>query len=310
AAAPKMTGIAYVAGHGGHLAVLNLANGELDRINVTPPAGLNAEGKPNPIVGTHGQVLKGRDLYIGLLNGKIMKYNLDSGELKELAQHGKKLCGAVTGPDGNIYFEDMADGNVYVFDPVKDKPSDVIPVGKSLCGIGWDKSGRYAFVTDMIQGNVYVLDMKTKRTIKTIEDVGIFLHQSRTTPDKSELWVTAANEFKQTDDKKDPWATAGKGKSEIVIIDTEKMTIKERFATEEGIYPHDLAFTPDGKYALLTARTYGDDSVLVVYDMKTKETLSETSLCKSCHDAAGVKVTIDKGSPLLCGIEVDWSAKK
>jgi hypothetical protein len=25
-----------------------------------------------------------------------------------------------------------------------------------------------------------------------------------------------------------------------------------------------------------------------------------------CHKAAGVEVKIDKGSPLLCGITIDW----
>ncbi|HLB25033.1 MAG TPA: hypothetical protein VJM83_01760, partial [Nitrospirota bacterium] len=165
--APKLKGTAYIAGHGGHLAVLNLATGELDRIVITGAGGeiagqiagltLNPEEKEAG-GGTHGQALVGGDLFVGLLNGKVMKYNLKSGELKDLGQVGKKFCGAVSGPDGKVYYEDMADGNVYVFDPVKGKASDTIAVGKAVCGIGWDKGDKHAFVTDMVQGKVFVLD--------------------------------------------------------------------------------------------------------------------------------------------------------
>jgi len=315
---PTLKGKAYIAGHGGHLAVLDLATGDLDRIVVGPAggelagqiAGLTLTEEKTAGGGTHGAALVGRDLYVGMLNGTIKKVNIDTGAVTDLGQVGKKFCGAVPGPGGNLYYEDMADGNVYVFDPTKDKAADVIPAGKAVCGIGWDKGDKHAFVSDMVQGKVFVLDWKTKKVMKTIDNVGSFLHQSRTTPDRKELWVTAANEFTVTDKGPVPAATAGKGKSELVIINVKKMKIKDRIdLTDEGAFPHDLAFTPDGKYALVTARTYGDDSIMLTIDTKTHAILGETSLCKKCHDAAGVKVTIDQASPLLCGITVDWNAK-
>lgn len=314
--APLLKGTAYVAGHGGHYAVLNLATGDLDRIVVTGPggetegqiAGLNLDpAHTKPGGGTHGAALIGRNLYAGLLDGKIMKYNLDTQKLTDLGQVGKKFCGAIPGPDGDIYYEDMADGHVYVYDPSKDKAADVIPVGMSVCGIGWDTGDKHAFVSDMVQGKVFVLDWKTKKIVKTIDNVGTFLHQARTTPDRSELWVTAANEFKVGPKGPEPYAAAGKGKTEIVIIDTKKEAIKDRIdLTSEGAFPHDMAFTPDGKYVLISARTYGDDSILITMDAKNHKILKETSLCKACHSQAGVKVAIDQGSPLLCGITVDW----
>jgi len=318
AAAPKLTGKAYVAGHGGHLAVLNLATGDLDRIVITG-AGGELEGKIAGLQldaehkgaggGTHGQAMVGRNMYVGLLNGKMMKYDLDKGELKDLGQVGQKFCGTVSGPGGNLYCEDMADGKVYVFDPSKDKAADVIPVGMSVCGIGWDKGDKHAFVSDMVQGKVFVLDWKTKKTIKDIP-IGTFIHQSRTNPDRSEFWVTSPNEFKVEKDGPKPNSVAGKGKSELVIVDMDKMEVKSRIdLSAEQAYPHDLAFTADGKYALVTARTYSDDSILLTIDTKTHKILAEKSLCKGCHEPAGIKVKIDQGSPLLCGIEVDWSAK-
>jgi hypothetical protein len=314
--APGFTGTAYIAGHGGHLAVLDLSNGDLSRIVITGAGGelegqiaglsLDPEHKSSG-GGTHGAAMIGRNLYVGLLNGKVMKYNLDTEELTDLGQVGKKFCGAVPGPDGNVYYEDMADGNVYDFSPSKEKTADVIPVGKAVCGIGWGKDNKKAFVSDMVMGKVFVLDWAgNKRVIDVINNVGTFIHQLRQTPDHSEIWVTAANEFKDLQ----PYAVAGKGKSEVVIIDTDKDEITSRIdLTAEGAFAHDLAFTPDGKYALVTARTYSNDSILLTIDTKTHEVMKETSLCLPCHENAGVKVTIDQGSPLLCGITVDWKKK-
>ena len=316
---PKLSGIAYVAGHGGHLAVLDLATGDISRIVIGPAggelagqiAGLTLTADKESGGGTHGAAMIGRDLFVGMLNGHVIKYNLDKEELTDLGQVGKKFCGAIPGPGGNVYYEDMADGNVYVFDPVKGKTADSFPVGKAVCGIGWDKGEKNAFVTDMVQGKVFVLDWKTKKTIKEIPDVGTFLHQGRTNPSQSEYWVTAANEFKVGEKGPEPYAAAGKGKMELVIIDVAKQAVKDMIdLTAEGAFPHDMAFTPDGKYALVTARTYGDDSIMLVIDTKTHEIKGEKSLCKSCHEPSGVKVTIDQSSPLLCGIVVDWAGKK
>jgi len=313
--APMLSGTAYVAGHGGHLAVLNLATGDLDRIVITGAgqettgkiAGLNLDpAHTKPGGGTHGGALVGRNLYVGLLNGKIMKYNLDTQTLTDLGQVGNKFCGAIPGPDGDIYYEDMADGHVYVFDPVKEKAVDSFPVGMAVCGIGWTKGDTNAFVSDMVQGKVFVLDWKTKKITDTI-DVGTFIHQGRTNPAQTEFWVTAPNEFVVTKAGPQPNSVAGKGKTEIVIIDMATKKVKDRIdLTAEQAFPHDMAFTPDGKYVLITARTYSDDSILLTMDASSHKILKETSLCKACHSQAGVKVSIDNGSPLLCGIAVDW----
>ncbi len=318
---PKLDGIAYIAGHGGHLAVLNLATGDLDRI-VVGPAGGELEGKIAGLTldaahkteggGTHGAAMIGRTLYVGMLNGHVKKVNLDDPDKKvtDLGQIGEKFCGAVPGPGGDVYYEDMANGNVYIFDPKSEKLADTLSVGKSVCGIGWDKGDKHGFVSDMVQGKVFVLDWKTKKIVNTIDNVGSFIHQARTNPADTELWVTAANEFTVGPKGPVPAATAGKGKSELVIIDLKKQKIKDRIdLTDEGAFAHDLAFTPDGKYALVTARTYADDSIMLYIDTKTHKILGSRSLCLACHDKMGVAVTIDNKSPLLCGITVDWSKK-
>ena len=90
------------------------------------------------------------------------------------------------------------------------------------------------------------------------------------------------------------------------MIDTATDKIVKRMVLPDDVRPHDFAFTQDGKYAFLSSRTYGDDSTLNVMDMKNNNLVGKVSACAGCHKASGVEVKIDKGSPLLCGIEIDW----
>jgi hypothetical protein len=92
----------------------------------------------------------------------------------------------------------------------------------------------------------------------------------------------------------------------VIIIDTDKDVITKRLVLPDDVRPHDFAFTKDGKYAFLSSRTYGDDSTLNVMDMKNYNIIGKVSACAGCHKANGIEVKIDKGSPLLCGVEIDW----
>lgn len=311
------SGIAYIAGHGGHLAIIDLktmkapTDVEKDRIVLTE-AGSEMEGKiagmdfeqTKKAGGSHGQVMvkeKGRKVLVaGTLAGNVYKIDLATGKKEGPFKVGQKFCGAIAGPDGNIYFEDMTDGNVYVWDSKTLKTVDKMPVGKAVCGIQWTKNKKKAYITDMPTGIVFVYDWKTKKKIKEITSPEMtFIHQARMTLDGKYLWVSAPNEF-------NPGLEPGTHKSQIIVIDTEKDAIVKRIVVPDDVRAHDFAFTKDGKYALVASRTYADDSTLVVMDMKTDNIVQKVSACASCHKASGVEVKIDKGSPLLCGIEVDW----
>lgn len=314
---PTFNATAYIAGHGGHLAIINMntmkapSDIEKDRI-VLSEAGSEMEGKIAGMSfeevkksgGSHGQTLiseKGKKVLVaGTLAGNIYKIDLATGKKEGPFKVGEKFCGAITGPDGNIYFEDMADGNVYVWDSKTLKTVDKMPVGKAVCGIQWTKNKKKAYISDMPAGIVYVYDWKTKKEIKQIGSPEMtFLHQVRMAPDGKSLWVSAPNEF-------DPGLKPGTHKSQVIIIDTDKDVIAKRIVLPDDVRPHDFAFSKDGKYAFLSSRTYGDDSTLNVMDMKNYNLIGKVSACAGCHKAAGVEVKIDKGSPLLCGIEIDW----
>jgi len=315
---PTFDGIAYIAGHGGHIAIIDLrtmkspSDIEKDRIVLTE-AGSEMEGKIAGMSfeqikkagGSHGQTIMMENgqkvLVAGTLAGNVYKVNLTTGKKEGPFKVGEKFCGAISGPDGNIYFEDMADGNVYVWDAKTLKTVDKMPVGKAVCGIQWTKNRDKAYITDMPAGVVYVYDWKTKKKIKEITspDGMTFIHQARMTPDGKYLWVSAPNEF-------DPGLKPGTHKSQIIVIDTAKDAIVKRIVLPNDVRPHDFAFTNDGKYALISSRTYADDSTLNVMNMKNYDIVERVSACKSCHQPNGVEVKMDSGSPLLCGIQVDW----
>lgn len=314
-AAGGLKGTVYIAGHGGHLAIVDLAtlkspvDIEKDRLVITE-AGSEMEGKIAGLDfeavkkggGSHGSAIVGKKLYAGLLNGTVVEVDLVTGKKSAPMQVGKKFCDAVAGPDGNIYFEDMADGHVYIWDPKGMKTVDKMPVegGKAVCGIAWAKGLKKAYVSDMPQGIIFVIDWKTKKTIKQIKDPAMtFIHQIRMSPDGRHLWVTAPNEF-------GPGLSERTQKPQIVVIDTQTDTVVDHIILPDDVNLHDVKFSPDGKTALLSARTYKDDSLLVLMDVKSKKIEKRVSVCASCHTKAGVQVTIDKGSPLLCGMAIDW----
>ena len=311
-----LVGIAFIAGHGGHLAMVNLATMkspsdiEKDRIVITE-AGSEMEGKVAGLTfekikkagGTHGSALINGKLYVGLLDGSVVVYDLKTGKKSKQMKVGQKFCDAVTGPNGkHIYFEDMADGHVYEWDFKKMKTVDEFPVGAGVCGIAWTKNKKYAYVSDMPAGIVYVLDWKTKKVIKKITDPRMtFLHQVRMTADGKQLWVTCGNEF-------DPGLKPGTHTPGIAVIDTKSNKVVDFIETPK-LFGHDVVFSPDGKTALYTARSYDNDSKLVLLNVKTHKVEKEISVCASCHVPNGIEVRIDKGSPLLCGVTVAWGMK-
>ena len=318
---PTFNAVAYIAGHGGHLAIIDMktmkssTDMEKGRI-VLAEAGSEMEGKIAGMSfeevkksgGSHGQALiteKGKKVLVaGTLGGDVYKIDVATGKKEGPFKVGEKFCGAIVGPDGKLYLQDMANGNVYVWDTQTLKTVDKMPVGKAVCGIQWTKNGKKAYITDMPTGVVYVYDWKTKKEVKQITSPEMtFIHQARMTPDGKHLWVSAPNEF-------DPGLKPGTHKSQIIVIDTKTDKIVERIVLPDNVRPHDFAFTKDGKYAFVSSRTYGDDSTMNVMDMKSKNLVASVSACLPCHQAAGVTVKIDKGSPLLCGIEIDWLAKK
>lgn len=270
--------------------------------------------------GSHGVALSPDKtmMVAGTLGGQARIYEGSGTKWKavtDLIDVGEKFCDAIWGPDGFVYFEDMANGKVYKFDPNAKKVADEITFQTkdgskkaiSICGIQFlDDKAEKALISDMPTGQIFLVDMKTGEILKSAT-VATFIHQIQLTPDKSELWITAPDEFNVAEGLA-PWSLGGKDDTGIEIIDPQTLEKKGHIAFE-GRFPHDVEFTPDGKYALVAARTYvpqGTDYLTIV-DTKTHEVIDEIDTCGSCHSKIGILIKANEGIPNLCGVDVDWT---
>lgn len=304
-ALPELAGTTYIATHGGHIVYVDLATKKVKRIAVETIAGDISKGADAVTVSPDGKTL-----YYGSLSGDVYTLDVATKEITSgPTKIGNKFCGSPWF-EGKIYYGDMKDSNVYVYDPATDSLEDMIEVGaKATCGVSITKDGKYMYTADMPGGFVQVIDMTTKTVIGKIEGVGDFIHRQELTPDEKELWVSNAAEKRAGEPYALPVAKGGvEGASRgVTIIDLATNTIKEKIETP-GFNPHEVEFTPDGVYALVAARNYIDDSALLVYDAAKRELVDTIPLCLDCHDTNDVEITIDGGAPLLCGLSTDWSA--
>ncbi len=295
---PNLKGIAYIQGHGGHIAVVNLATGDVKRI---------VHGKPSDALTLSAD---GKKIYAFSLDGYAKEIDLTTGKQTEWVKLGKKHCGSNIAPDGTVWVSDMADGHVYVYDPKTHKLADSFPVAKSICGISFSPDGKTAYVSDMPGGFIAVVDVKTKKVVSKIEGVGNFIHRARLRPGTNELWQSEGNELKGGKPYGVGYAEAGGAPGGVSIVDTKTGKVKDFVVTGGNV--HDVDFTPDGKYALAAVRQVPeqDDSGIVVIDADTKRVVKVYSACKKCHGAIGLEVPKDKdgGRPFLCAIQVNWKA--
>jgi PGF-pre-PGF domain-containing protein len=328
-------GTLYIAGEGGHLAVINLGEFIKDTANyiakrVKPKglkggsetagvlAGMNmgemtGEGMPDRQGGTHGAALLNdrETLVVGTLGGQVYEVNVKTGATAGPIDVGQKFCDARLGPDGRVYLEDTANGNIYIYDPATDIAAGFIPTGNnnevvsSVCGVDWLDDGTM-LITDMPTGTVYHID--ANGNILGNVTVGTFIHQAALTPDKKEFWVSAPDEFNIPVNGLEGWSinpgASGGHKPGIVIIDPSTLKMIKRIETPD-LYAHDIEFTPDGKYALISARDYADGGWLTIMDARTYKVIHRGEICKSCHLSVGVEP--EAGTVKLGGIVADFS---
>lgn len=296
---PGLEGIAYVQGHGGHIAVVDLKTGEVGRI---------VHGKPSDALTVSED---GKTLYVFSLDGFSKQINVETGKQTKWKKLGKKHCGSAIAPDGTIWVSDMADGHVYVYDPKTEKLVDSFPVSKSICGISFSKDGKLAYVSDMPGGFISIIDVAKKKVTKKISQAGTFIHRHAINPDGTEIWQSDGKEL----DKGQPVGVGyadGAGKPGTVnIMDVKTGALKDSILVGGNV--HDVYFKPEGDYAMVATRQLPEhtDSAIAVVEVNSKRVVKMYSACKKCHGALGVDVSekVDGGRPFLCAIEVDWKRK-
>lgn len=135
-----------------------------------------------------------------------------------------------------------AEGALLQVDLLKKKVTGVAEFGRTGADdivIGHD--GEVAFVTSRSDGVIYAVNLESMNVMKRMDAgggaTGIALHPTRT-----EIWATNS------------------GTNTISIIDCEQL--EERMEFPCGAMPVDIAFTPDGKNALVV--NYQDGNVSVI----------------------------------------------
>ncbi len=296
ASALELKGIAFVQGHGGHVAVVDLATGAVGRYQ---------HGKPSDAI-TLGK--DGKTLYNFSLDGYAKEINIDTGKQSEWVKLGQKHCGSHYAPDGTIWVSDMKDGKTYIYDPKTHKLVDSFPVSKSTCGINFSKDGKLCYISDMPGGFISIVDVATKKVVGKIDKVGNFIHRANITPDGTQIWQSEGNELAGGKAIGVGYAGAGASPGGISIVDLKTNKVVDFIIT--GGNPHDVTFTPDGAYAIAAVRQMPeqDDSALMVINTKTKRVVKVYSACKSCHGVNKVEIPeeSDNSKPFLCGVVVDW----
>lgn len=223
---------------------------------------------------------------------------------KKIFDKPTRHCGSHWGPDGKLYFSSMSQGDVHVFDvknPIDPKLMDRLYKTTYLCGVQVLENGKYVWTSDMKDHKIYVYDAKTGNRIKEIETGRKeFLHRARLSPDGKLLYQASTG------------AVAGQpADGRFYIVDTKAMKIKDTIVFGEDYDVHDVATTPDGKYAIAAVRrvppTEYKDSEYIVVNLQTKKVLGSISMCKSCHAAYGVNPEAKSGREVfLCGIQIAW----
>ena len=299
-AVEALDGIAYIQGHGGHIAVVNLATGEVGRIT---------HGKSSDALTLSTDE---KTVYAFSLDGYSKEIDLVTGAQTDWKKHGKKHCGSNYAPDGTIWVSDMADGHIYVYDPGSHKLVDSFPVSKSICGVNFSRDGKVAYISDMPGGFVSIVDVETKKVIGKIAHVGKFLHRAEVNPAGTELWQSDGSELVGGKAAGVGYTDGAAVPGSVAIVDLASGAVKDRIII--GGNPHDVDFTPDGRYALVVTRQVPEreDSAIVVVDTHTKRVVNMYSACKGCHGALGFEIEDEKdgGRPFLCAIDVAWGQKK
>lgn len=156
------------------------------------------------------------------------------------------------------YVPNAGDGTISIIDTSTNKLIDEIKVGDSVShGIAVSSDGDKIYTGNLEDGKVFVIDVKDKEIIKTI-DTGRNLHGIDITPDGKYVFTTSG------------WLEEKEEFNYINVIDTNKDEIIKTIRSN-GKSPSHIDFTKDSKVAFVNNVMSGNVSMV---DMEKLEIIS------------------------------------
>ena len=247
---------------------------ELERI----PVGM----MKTEIEGPHGLTVDptGEYWYLSLAHGNpygsLLKYSTKTNKLVDKTLLGlfpasmqiSELTGLLYCVNFNLHGE-MKPSSVSVVDPesmteIKKIQTGIMPHGSRL-----SPSGRYQYSVAMMSGELFEIDaltLEVNRVLsldkKKMNHPGM-MHHSMVKP----TWVIPDPSGKKL-------YIAGNGSNEIIEVDINDWSIKNRIDTGKG--PYNVDVSPNGKYLIATLKGEGKTAIWEL-DKKRKSLISNTS---------------------------------
>lgn len=247
---------------------------ELERI----PVGM----MKTEIEGPHGLTVDptGEYWYLSLAHGNpygsLLKYSTKTNKLVDKTLLGlfpasmqiSELTGLLYCVNFNLHGE-MKPSSVSVVDPesmteIKKIQTGIMPHGSRL-----SPSGRYQYSVAMMSGELFEIDaltLEVNRVLsldkKKMNHQGM-MHHSMVKP----TWVIPDPSGKKL-------YIAGNGSNEIIEVDINDWSIKNRIDTGKG--PYNVDVSPNGKYLIATLKGEGKTAIWEL-DKKRKSLISNTS---------------------------------
>lgn len=247
---------------------------ELERI----PVGM----MKTEIEGPHGLTVDptGEYWYLSLAHGNpygsLLKYSTKTNKLVDKTLLGlfpasmqiSELTGLLYCVNFNLHGE-MKPSSVSVVDPesmteIKKIQTGIMPHGSRL-----SPSGRYQYSVAMMSGELFEIDaltLEVNRVLsldkKKMNHQGM-MHHSMVKP----TWVIP-------DPSRKKLYIAGNGSNEIIEVDINDWSIKNRIDTGKG--PYNVDVSPNGKYLIATLKGEGKTAIWEL-DKKRKSLISNTS---------------------------------
>jgi len=219
------------------------------RVGVGPTAAAVSSDGRTAVVTHRGRALSGNSICVIDLHAASIVRTIPLTTTTVRAD-GTSVIRSYHRPDDVLFFPGEArvlvscasEGALLQVDLLQKKVIGVVELG----GVGaddivLDHAGKHAYVTDRAAGKVHIVRLESMTVARSLDagggTTGIAIH-----PTRNEVWAT--NTHTNT----------------ISIIDCDKL--EERLEFPCGAMPVDLAFTPDGKHALVVNHQEGNVSII------------------------------------------------